>query len=210
MKPVKRGAEAELYLTEFLGRKAILKRRVSKKYRIKELDERIRKERTRAEARIIHRAKIAGVRTPIIYDIDMHNMEITMEYLDLPRVKDEMEKLESNEKRRLAESIGRTVAKLHSHGIVHGDLTTSNMLIYGDEIALIDFGLAEITKEKERMASDLRVLKEGWRSAHYEDEPLVDVIFSSYASSWDEGHEVLRILQKAEKRRRYVKRDGGS
>ena len=206
MKPVKRGAEAELYLTEFLGRKAILKRRISKRYRIKELDERIRKERTRAEARIIHRAKMAGVRTPIIYDIDMENMEITMEYLDLPRVKDEIERMDSNEKRKLAEAIGHTVAKLHSHGIVHGDLTTSNMLIYNDEIALIDFGLAEITKEKERMASDLRVLKEGWRSAHYKDESLVDIIFSSYASSWKEGDDVLRILEKAEKRRRYVRK----
>ncbi len=206
MKPMKRGAEAELYLTEFLGRKAILKRRISKHYRIKELDTRIRKERTRAEARIIHRSKMAGVRTPIIYDIDMQNMEITMEYLDLPRVKDEIERLDSNEKRRLAEAIGHTVAKLHSQGIVHGDLTTSNMLIYGEEIALIDFGLAELTKENERMASDLRVLKEGWRSAHYRDEPLVDIIFSSYASSWKEGHDVLRILEKAEKRRRYVKK----
>ncbi len=207
MKLIKRGAEAELYLTEFLGRRAVLKRRIPKGYRIRELDDKIRAERTRAEARIIHRAKKAGVRTPVLYDIDVQEMEITMEYLDLPRVKDAVGTMDDAEKGGLAEEIGKTAARLHSAGIVHGDLTTSNMLIYGGEIALIDFGLAEITKERERMASDLRVLKEGWRSAHYEDEDLVDIIFQSYENAWEGGREVLRMLEKAEGRRRYVKRN---
>ncbi len=207
MRLIKRGAEAELYLTEFLGRKAILKRRIPKGYRIRELDDKIRAERTRAEARIIHRAKKAGVRTPVLYDIDIQEMEIIMEHLDYPRVKDMVGRMGYDEKRKLVEEIGKTVARLHSAGIVHGDLTTSNMLIYEDGIALIDFGLAEITKERERMASDLRVLKEGWRSAHYEDEDLVDIIFQSYENAWNEGREVLRMLEKAEGRRRYVKRN---
>ena len=207
MRLIRRGAEAEIYESTMFGKKLIVKRRIPKGYRIEELDRRIRAERTRAEARVLHRAKEAGVRAPYIYDIDMQDMAITMEYLDLPRVKDVLDDMPSDEKERIAEMIGKAVASLHSKGLVHGDLTTSNMLIEGDRIALIDFGLAEITKEKERMASDLRVLKEGWRSAHYRDEDLVERIFSTYSESWDGGFDVLRMLEKAEGRRRYVKRD---
>ena len=206
MKLLKRGAEAELYLTEFLGRKAVLKRRVPKRYRMPELDSRIRRERTKAEAKIIHRAKSAGVRTPVIYDIDLRETEISMEYLDHPRVKDALKNMSEGEKERVASEIGRTVAGLHSAGIVHGDLTSSNMMLADGKIALIDFGLAEISGEMERMASDLRVLKEGWRSAHYDDERLIDIIFGSYESSWSGGAAVLETLEKAEGRRRYTKR----
>ncbi len=207
MRLIRRGAEAEIYESTMFGKKVIVKRRIPKGYRIEELDRRIRAERTRAEARVLHRAKQAGVRAPYIYDIDMQEMAITMEYLDLPRVKDVVDEMPYDEKERIAEMIGKAVASLHSKGLVHGDLTTSNMLIDGDHIALIDFGLAEITKEKERMASDLRVLKEGWRSAHYRDEDLVERIFSAYSESWDGGFDVLRMLEKAEGRRRYVKKD---
>ncbi len=206
MRLLRRGAEAEIYETDFFGKKAIVKRRIPKSYRIDELDRKIRAERTRAEARVIHRAREAGVRTPYIYDIDMVEMEITMERLELPRVKDVLDGLPDERKTRIASGIGKTAALLHSHGLVHGDLTTSNMMIDGESIALIDFGLAEITREKERMASDLRVLKEGWRSAHYRDEELVDTIFTEYEMSWDGGKEVLGILDKAEGRRRYVKK----
>ncbi len=206
MRLIRRGAEAEIYESTMFGKKVIVKRRIPKGYRIEELDRRIRAERTRAEARVLHRAKQAGVRAPYIYDIDMQEMAITMECLDLPRVKDVVDDMPSDEKERIAEMIGKAVASLHSKGLVHGDLTTSNMLIDGDRIALIDFGLAEITKEKERMASDLRVLKEGWRSAHYRDEDLVERIFSAYSESWDGGFDVLRMLEKAEGRRRYVKK----
>jgi len=207
MRLIRRGAEAEIYEADFFGKKAVLKRRIPKSYRIVELDRKIRAERTRAEARAIHRARGAGVRTPYIYDIDMVEMSISMEYLDLPRVKDSLENMEQRKKEELAAEIGRTVALLHSHKIVHGDLTTSNMLIDGDRIALIDFGLAEITGEKERMASDLRVLKEGWRSAHYGDENLINLIFNAYDDFWEGGNEVLKILEKAEGRRRYVRKD---
>ena len=207
MRLIRRGAEAEIYETERFGRKAVVKRRIPKGYRIEELDRRIRAERTRAEARVLHRAKQAGVRAPYIYDMDMQEMSITMEYLELPRVKDVLDDMPEDEKERVADMIGRAVASLHSAGLVHGDLTTSNMLIEGKRIAFIDFGLAEITKERERMASDLRVLKEGWRSAHYRDESLIESIFSAYADSWDGGGEVLRMLEKAEGRRRYVKKD---
>jgi TP53 regulating kinase-like protein len=131
MKLIKRGAEAEIYEKDFFGKRAIVKRRIPKGYRIEELDNRIRAERTRAEARTIHRAKEAGVRTPYIYDIDMQEMSIAMEFMELPRVKEVVEECSDEERERIADSIGRTVGKLHSAGIVHGDLTTSNMLIDG-------------------------------------------------------------------------------
>lgn len=207
MRLIKRGAEAELYLTDFLGREAVLKRRIPKKYRIPELDRKIRAERTRAEARIIHRAKKAGVRTPILYSIDVKNTEITMEKMKGFTLKHALPSMNEDEKREIGKKIGEMVAKLHSAGIVHGDLTTSNMILSDAEIALIDFGLSEISSEKEMMASDLRVLKEGWKSAHYRDEDVLEIILENYRNLWDSGKEVMETLEKMEGRRRYVRRN---
>jgi len=48
---LRQGAEAKLYLGEYLGQRAIVKERFAKKYRLPELDVRLTRERLRAEAR---------------------------------------------------------------------------------------------------------------------------------------------------------------
>ena len=125
-----KGAEATITQGEFLGRRALVKTRPPKTYRHPELDSKIRSTRTRNEARIVHEARRAGVRTPCIYDIDLKDCSITMEYLDGRSVKEILDSDPSSAS-DVCREIGRTVAKLHSAGICHGDLTTSNMIMCG-------------------------------------------------------------------------------
>ena len=91
MELIRRGAEAEIRQGRWLDRDVIVKSRVPKSYRLPELDRSLRNARTRNEARLLHEAREAGVPTPIIYDIDTANAEMTMELIRGPRVKDELE-----------------------------------------------------------------------------------------------------------------------
>src|SRR5436189_6227374 len=121
------GAEAELRRTEFLGRPAVDKVRVPKSYRLTELDDGLRRSRIRTEARLMAEARAAGVPVPVIYDIDLGGAKIVMEYVPGPTLKEVLDRggpagLE------VAREMGRVIGRLHRAGIVHGDLTTSNML----------------------------------------------------------------------------------
>lgn len=140
----KKGAEANLYLEEWHNRKVIMKRRLPKKYRTHELDEHIRFQRTLHEPQAIHRAKEAGVPTPTIFMIDIAKAAIIMEYIEGKQVKQVLDRLALEEKLRLCHYIGTLIGRLHSHEIIHGDLTTSNMILtQHGKIVFVDFGLSE-------------------------------------------------------------------
>ena len=71
---VSRGAEASLRRVDWWGFPALLKERDLKSYRPKALDERIRRERTRNEARLLVDARRLGVRTPLITTSTYHGI----------------------------------------------------------------------------------------------------------------------------------------
>lgn len=138
-----RGAEAVVNRTCFLGRHTVVKDRISKKYRISGLDEKLRRSRTRAEARILHKAKIAGVKCPVVLKVD--DFSITMTFIDGDRP--EMSAGESKE-------AGKLLAMLHDAGIIHGDYTPANLL-KGKELFVIDFGLGYFSDYIEDKAIDV-------------------------------------------------------
>ena len=121
-----KGAEAVITETEYLGRDAVVKYRPPKTYRLPELDAHIRSSRTRNEARIMHEARDAGVRTPCVYDIDLKQCSITMERIRGEMVKDHLD-THPEDAERVCRMVGECIAKLHTARICHGDLTTSNM-----------------------------------------------------------------------------------
>ncbi len=205
---IKKGAEANLYLEERFGRRVIIKRRLAKKYRIPELDNELRTYRTIHEAQIIHRAKEAGVPTPIILLIDISRKEIVMEYIHGRRIKEVLEEASSKERENICREIGRLIGKLHSNGIIHGDLTTSNMILTSDNrIVLIDFGLSEQTKELEARGVDLHLMRRCLQSSHYSHaEEAFEAIMKGYSEIVGEK-ETLNVLDKIkdiEKRGRYI------
>ena len=208
MKLIKKGAEASLYLTEWHDRKVIMKVRLPKKYRPTELDERIRTYRTAHEPQLMHEAKMAGVPTPTIFLVDMTKASITMEYVEGQQVKKLMDTLSTEEAKKLCEKIGEVIGNLHQHGVIHGDLTTSNMILTRDgKVFLVDFGLGEKNTELEAKGVDLHLMKRALQSTHYEiaEECFQSVMlgYSSVVGS-QKAKEVLQKIREIEQRGRYV------
>ena len=162
MRLLKKGAEADIYLTLWNGKKAILKIRKKKDYRNEILDKKIRMQRTIRESEIISDIKSFGISSPLVYFVDPKKCKIYIQYIDGALVKD----LSNPKIIKICEEIGRIVGLLHKNGIMHGDLTTSNFIMQKGKVFVIDFGLAQRTDKMEDHAIDLRLFKEILNSAH--------------------------------------------
>jgi len=161
MKLIRRGAEGDLFLTTWNGKEAILKSRKKKDYRNSSLDYRLRKQRTIRESQIMSEVKEFGIRTPLIHFVDIKNCDIIMQKIDGVLVGD----LSKTRLVDICKKIGKLVGIMHKNGIAHGDLTTSNFIESGNNIFIIDFGLANRTIKSDNHAVDLRLFKEilnGW------------------------------------------------
>jgi len=205
---IKKGAEANLYLEEWHNRKVIMKRRLPKKYRIQELDEKIRSQRTMYEPQVIHRAKEAGVPTPTIFMVDVTEANIIMEFVDGKQVKQVLNDLSPEERLRLSRHIGTLIGRLHKNGIIHGDLTTSNMILtpYG-KVVFVDFGLSERSTELETRGVDLHLMKRAFQSTHYRHaKECFEAVVEGYAEvvGEEEAKNVLEKIREIERRGRYV------
>ncbi|MBS7612077.1 Kae1-associated kinase Bud32 [Candidatus Bathyarchaeota archaeon] len=202
------GAEAEVYRAKWYGIDVVIKRRIPKPYRIKELDEEIRFRRTMREAKILHYAKKAGVPTPTVYFLDPTNSTIIMNFIEGERTREALSKFTGEERVRKIELIGVYTGRLHQAGIQHGDLTTSNMILTEDgRIFIVDFGLGAFTNEVEDMAVDLILFRRALMSTHYMfAEECFKAFLRGYASI--RGRKIAdKVLDKArevEKRGRYV------
>ena len=205
---IRKGAEANLYEDLWLGLRVIRKIRKTKEYRIPQLDLEIRRSRTGSEAHLIHNAKLAGVPTPFIYMVDVGKTTIVMQYIEGSMVKEVLEKITPSERKKLCREIGVLVGKLHSKGIVHGDLTTSNMIISGkSKVFLIDFGLAEFSEELEKRGVDLLLMRRSLQATHYRcaTECFREVIEGySYKMGKETAREVNRRMEEIAKRGRYA------
>jgi Kae1-associated kinase Bud32 len=200
---IQRGAEAEICRDRWHGRQVVVKRRVPKRYRIPEIDEALRSLRTRKEAVLLHEARRCGVATPVVYDVDLHDMAITMQFLDGRRVRDVIDGRGSGEQRSLCQSIGSAVGRLHRGGIVHGDLTTSNLILHGDRVYLIDFGLGEKSDGVEQRGVDMHLLMEALTAAH-ENPRLFGWVMEGYTATYPDADAVRRTVEDIAARGRYV------
>jgi len=198
------GAEAVVYRTQYLGRDAVVKSRTPKAYRHSELDQKLRSSRTKNEARIMTEARKAGVRTPVIYDIDTLECNITMEFVAGCKVKELLDNEPSTAK-ELCIKIGETVAKLHNGRISHGDLTTSNMILMPDgEICLLDLSLGTTLAEIEDIGVDVHLLQRAFTSAHSGLENEMDAMIEAYSKSVKNRNEVLGRVEDIRNRGRYT------
>ena len=168
MKEDLRGAESKLFLKKWFNIQALHKVRFPKSYRIKELDFQFRKSRTIHEAKLLAKAKEAGVRTPIIFEIDILNTTLVLEYLDGEILKTLLPKISKKEIQEICEQLGEDIGKLHNAGIIHGDLTTSNIIKNPNEkqLAFVDFGLGYISDRLEDFGIDLFLLERAFRNTH--------------------------------------------
>lgn len=199
-----RGAEAVICLTKYRGKQVVQKRRVKKSYRIKEIDSQLISSRTKEEAKLIALARTSEVPVPLLYDVDLANGIITMEYLRGKRIKDILNSLDESERNRLCFMIGENIARLHNHDIVHGDITTSNMILFEDRIHFIDFGLGSKNSEVEAKGVDLHVLMEAFDSTHSTHPPCFQHVLEGYKKQFKgDASSVKRKIDDIVRRGRY-------
>ena len=205
---LQKGAEATINLASWYGKKIVIKSRQTKKYRHPQLDERIRRFRTIHEPQLMYEAKKSGVPTPTIFLVDTKNMLIFMEFIQGKQVKQLIETLSKTERSALCFKIGVLVAKLHSQGLIHGDLTTSNMILdFSGKLFFIDFGLGGKQNELEAKGVDLHLMKRGFQSAHnqFSKNSFQDII-SGYSKVVGKTFttNILKKILEIEQRGRYV------
>jgi TP53 regulating kinase-like protein len=205
---LKKGAEASLFLASWHGRRVIVKARLPKKYRPNELDAKIRGYRTVHEPQLMHEAKKAGVPTPTIFLVDVKNAVITMEFVEGKQVKQLLAIVSKRERQELCVKIGELIGKMHKHGMIHGDLTTSNMILSGEgKIFLVDFGLGEKNTEIEARGVDLHLMKRALQSTHYQfAEECFRNVLKGYSAvlGGEAAEKVFEKIREIERRGRYV------
>ena len=196
---LKRGAEADIYIVEWESKKAISKVRSPKSYRHQELDSTIRKYRTIHEASFMSAAKSAGIMTPFVYFVDPVRAEIIMEFIEGQNVRDVLMP-------DICYKIGRCTALLHASNIIHGDLTTSNFVM-NKRLVLLDFGLSYYSERTEDMATDIRLIKEVFTSAHIPVRKAFPCFVEGYTSvaGRKRTDKILENVGNIEQRGRYAR-----
>jgi Kae1-associated kinase Bud32 len=201
------GAEARLDSAAWMGRSVVSKQRVVKGYRHPTLDKSLQVFRLKNEVRLMLEARKAGIAVPIIYSVDLAENRIVMEEIPGMRVKDALETMPLDKAEIVCRKIGAIAAKMHASDIVHGDLTTSNMLLDGDRIVVIDFSLGSKSSELEDKGVDMHLLEEAFHSAHYRRSELYEAVKDSYVNTYEGGADVMRKVKEIEKRGRYTRKE---
>ncbi|MEM3253445.1 MAG: Kae1-associated kinase Bud32 [Fervidicoccaceae archaeon] len=206
--PLSWGAESNLYLGHYLGRKVVVKERIRKPYMPPKLSERLVRERTISEARILWEANLIGVKAPLPLKVEPEAGVIIMSYIEGKLLRDMIFAGENEQLiREIMRIVGEYVAKLHNFHIIHGDLTTSN-IIYKTEAGpfIIDFGLSFRSKRVEDKAMDLRVLERAVESTHPEHkDELMPLFYEKYFSEVNESELIGKSLEEIRLRGRYIK-----
>jgi len=190
------GAEAKVYLID--GK--ISKQRQPKTYRHEQIDTQVRTRRTRREAKILEKAHLTGINVPKVLGVDKFDLEI--EYISGDRLSEKLNSYDLERQKKVMKLLGEQVSKLHFNDLIHGDLTTSNIILKDNEVFIIDFGLGFVSKKIEDKAVDLHLLKQALEAKHFENWKL---LFESFLKMYefDESENVVERLNVVEKRGRY-------
>lgn len=209
---IKQGAEAKLYLGAFNGNPCLIKERFVKTYRLAELDKTLTKSRIKAEQKTVKRCEDAGIKVPKLFNVDFNERKVYMEYFDKAiTAKDfiiQIQKLPNPQAKldELTKRIGEVVGRFHANNIIHGDLTTSNMLIDQDgddySLVMIDFGLSSYSTSHEDKGVDLYVLERALLSTHSTLPDLFEDILKHYKEANSSSEETVRRFEEVRARGR--------
>jgi len=196
------GAEAKIFLNNNL----IIKDRISKSYRIPELDKSIRKRRTKSETKLLQKSsEIINSPNPEKYS-EKEFDKIKMPFIQGKKLSQNLDKFSLKEQKKIMKIIGESIAKLHRNEIIHGDLTTSNMILRDNKIFFIDFGLGYISRKIEDKAVDLHLLKQALEAKHFKHwKELFQEVSKSYEKTLgkEESKKIFERIKAVEKRGRY-------
>jgi len=204
----------------------IIKRRIKKGYRIPEIDEKLRKLRKRSERKIIEKLQ-NKINVPEIIKVDEKNKEIDMSFIKGKKLSEDLDKLSLKEQEKVCRNIGQEIGKMHDENIIHGDLTTSNMILVENKapnkqkdccpddsklsvnshflIFLIDFGLSFHSIKVEDKAVDIHLFRQALESKHFQHW---EKLYSSFLEGYNpkDKSSILKQLEEVESRGRYHKK----
>lgn len=210
---LKQGAEAKLIVGIYDGKPCLIKERFVKNYRLPELDKTLTKTRIKAEQKAVKRCEDAGILVPKLFNVDFNERKIYMEYFDKAITAKEfivqIQKLQVDAQAKLDEltkRIGVVVGKFHSNNIIHGDLTTSNILIDRKEddynLIMIDFGLSSYSTSHEDKGVDLYVLERALLSTHSSLPDLFESILKQYRETNPTSEDTIKKFEEVRARGR--------
>ncbi|MFX0122257.1 MAG: KEOPS complex kinase/ATPase Bud32 [Candidatus Hodarchaeota archaeon] len=203
-----KGAEAVIYRGSFLQTPIILKHRLPKAYRLPQIDQTIRLQRLRAEARILAEAWKIGVRVPVLLGIDLSNYTLLIEEIQGEILFSTMKSIPFKILKSIFEGIGHQVGLLHENDIIHGDLTVFNVIIRMESSPwLIDFGLGQISNEIERKADDLLTFFSTLKAISPDYQALFELFQLGYVRVYKKGRKTFEHMKKIQSRARYIARE---
>jgi TP53 regulating kinase-like protein len=205
---IRRGAEADIFLGRWLDEPAVFKVRTRRPYLHEELDKRMRAARTIHEAELLSASKSLGVTTPIVLHVDPKASTIVMQYLEGPRLKELLSGTQPSVE--LCGVMGFHLARLHLNNVVHGDPTTSNFILSGGRLAVVDFGLSHRSGAVEDLAVDLHLVKEVFHSAHSSlSRAALEAFREGYSQEGGSAfaERIWRRVVDIERRGRYARSD---
>jgi Kae1-associated kinase Bud32 len=199
-----RGAEATLRRGTWFWRGTVAKEREAKAYRHKELDARLRQERTRDEANLLAASRATGVPVPVLYDTDRGSARLVMEEIAGTPLRDGLPSASASDAAAWMEQLGAMIGRLHAAGICHGDLTPGNVMRSPDgSLVVIDFGLGSFSQEEEPQAVDLHLLEEALEATDARAPALMAAFLQGYSAHNPGSKPVLARLEEIRRRGRY-------
>ncbi len=201
-----RGAESEILRVDRWGLPLVIKRRPGKTYLLNSLDESLRRTRTIRECRMLTYARRLGVPTPAVHSVDLIRFQFIMDFIEGYQLKQLAGELTEQRLKRSCEEFGRMIGTLHNGGIVHGDPTTSNVIVDNKQrLWLVDFGLAEWNATVEMKGVDLHLIRRALETTHWNlQDQMLDSTIQGYISVVKEqAEEILARMEEIRERGRY-------
>ncbi|MCF2137154.1 MAG: Kae1-associated kinase Bud32 [Candidatus Thorarchaeota archaeon] len=200
------GAESQILRTTMWGRPVIIKSRVPKPYLLADIDALLRKQRTARECKMLTYARGLGIPTPAVYSVDRSNNAIIMDFIEGRQLKEIAQNAEPSSLRDLCIGFGKMIGLLHKVHVVHGDPTTSNVIVdTRGKLWLVDFGLAEWNATVEMMGVDLHLVQRALETTHWErQELMLEAVLEGYSATMGaEANDVLSRMDAIRERGRY-------
>jgi len=188
------GAEARI---EFIEEGKLKKHRLSKSYRIEQLDKSLRKQRNKREYKVLVTLYNQGINVPEPYDFveEDNNYYFTFQHIGGNLLKEVLDK-------DLLFKAFNQIIKIHNQDIVHGDLTTLNMIDSGGKVFIIDFGLSNFTTKIEDKAVDLNLFFNCLKNEHPKFYDEKNNLLEKYKEELSNGDKIISRLEKMQQRGR--------
>ncbi len=200
------GAEAKIEKVIIWGEEYIQKTRPEKPYLLPAIDIMLRKNRTGRECKVLSLARSFGIPTPAVHSIDMSNFIILMDFIDGKQLKEIAIEAPMSELELLCKEFGSSLALLHKGDVVHGDPTTSNIIVQSSsKLWMIDFGLAELNATIEMKGVDLHLVKRAFETTHWNrQDKMLQMTIEGYVSVMkDDAEPILYRMDEIRERGRY-------